>query len=93
MTGTRDEDPWAHQLLSGAKKVIAPLRASDGKAAGENLVLAAALVLAAILAITGSKPQGESNDPRVVLLQGVLATLITLTAPEDQNQTMLLVRT
>lgn len=73
--------------------MIAPLRGGDDKRAGEKLVLAAALVLATILAITGSKTQEEGNDPRVILLRGVLATLITLTAPQDQNQTLLLART
>ena len=55
-------------------------------------MLAAALVLAAILAIT-EEPQGEGADgPHVVLLRGVLATLAALTSPEGKNQTVLLAR-
>ena len=55
-------------------------------------MLAVALVLAAILAIAKSTPQREGDDPQVVLLQGALITLITLTTPAHTNQAVLLVR-
>jgi hypothetical protein len=55
-------------------------------------VLAAALVLAAILATTESSPQGDEANPHLLLLRGVLTTLITLTIPDHENQTVLLVR-
>lgn len=89
---TRSENSWVRGLLDHAQELIALPRGGDGSAAQDNLVLAAALVLAAILAIAGSAPKREGNDPQVVLLQGVVITLITLTSPAHKNQTVLLVR-
>jgi hypothetical protein len=88
---TQGENSWVRGLLGHALELIAPPRGGDGSAAPDNL-LAAALVLAAILAITGSALQGEDGDPHVVLLRGVLTTLIAPTIPEHKNQTALLVR-
>jgi hypothetical protein len=90
--GIQDKDPWVHRLLGHAQELVVPPRGGDSPAAQDNLVLAAALVLAAILSITGSASQGEGDDPQVVLLRGVLTTLIALSTPEHQNQTVLLVR-
>jgi len=93
MISTRDENSWVRGLLGHAQELITPSpQGGDGSAAQDNLVLAAALVLAAILAITGSAPQGKGDDPHVILLRGVLTTLITLTIPDHKNQTVLLVR-
>ena len=79
-------------LLGRARALVAPPRGGDGSLARGDLVLAAALVVAALLAVTGPAPQGEGDGPLVVLLRGVLSTLIALTIPEHQNQTVLLVR-
>jgi hypothetical protein len=89
---TQVEDPWVLELLGHAQELIAPSQGGDGSVAQDDLLLAAALVLAAVLAITRA-PQGEGGGgPYVVLLWGVLATLIALTIPEHKNQTVLLVR-
>ena len=88
---TEVEDPWVRELLDRAQQLIALPKSGDDPGTRNNLVLAAALVLAAILATT-REPQGESDGPHVVLLRGVLATLTALTTPEHKNQTVLLVR-
>ena len=88
---TQGENSWVRGLLGHARELIAPPRGGGGSAAPDDLVLAAALVLTAILAITGSAPQSGGDDPHVVLLRGVLTTLIALTIPEHENQTVLLV--
>jgi hypothetical protein len=47
------EDPWVRELLGHARELIAPPQGGDGSATQDNLLLAAALVLAAILALPG----------------------------------------
>jgi hypothetical protein len=82
------EDAWTRELLVRALKLIAPLQGDDPPLQ-DDLVLAAALVLAAIL----GGPQGEEGSGlHVALLKSVLATLIALTIPDHQNQTVLLVK-
>jgi hypothetical protein len=90
--GPPGENSLLPELLAHARDLIAPPRDSAGPAASDDLLLAAALMLAAILAVTGPTPQEELDDAHVVMLQGVLATLIALTVPEYENQAVLLAR-
>jgi hypothetical protein len=89
---TEVEEPWVRELLGRAQEMIGPLLGSGDAAARDNLELAAALVLAAILEITWARPPGDGDSNAVAVLQGVLATLIALTVPEHKNQTLLLVK-
>jgi hypothetical protein len=90
--GTGGEQDGVGELLGHALALIPSPHGSDGPAARDDLVLAAALALAALLALTGPASQEEADDPHVAALRGVLATLIAITDSEQQNQTVLLVR-
>jgi hypothetical protein len=87
-----EKNTWALALLGHAQELIAPPRGCDVQAAQNNSGVAAAMVLAAILAITAPASGGQGDDPHVILLRGVLTALISLTVPENKNQTVLLAR-
>ncbi|MGI8334380.1 hypothetical protein ACRYCC_30895 [Actinomadura scrupuli] len=89
-------EPQVITLLEEAWEIVEEVWSRQIPAEQGDLVVAAALVLAALLYLPSAGRSGSSTfqdaDEVSVLLQGVLATLVAVTDPNSQNQVLLLVR-